>query len=357
MKRWIVNQIQNFRKGRSPMLGLWLIIIFGGVSIFVLPVIFTLPSFLPSFSETGPIGDTINGIAGPFIALIAAGLTFLAFWVQFLSNKEQKNQFKKQADDTLIERFENRFFEMVRLHRANVDEQNIQDIIKGRKVFTTYYFELRYIYFVLTYYYDTNKPTKELDKEQLTNIAYLIFFFGIGHVTDSVFNHLTPSYINEVFFKNTIKRLESEKERYARGIRNDLVIAVGDKKAIFKQVYQPFTGHGTKIGHYYRHLFQTVKYVSEQKNKVFTDKLKYSYVKILQAQLSNFEQVMFYYNAVSLLGKRWIENGYVKDYRLVTNLPLSFADFGILPEEKFEKEVKEVKDFFQWHTLKNELIS
>jgi hypothetical protein len=246
---------------------------------------------------------------------------------------------------------------MVRLHRANVEEQNIQDIIKGRKVFTTYYFELRYIYFVLENFYDQNKPTKELKKEQLTSIAYLIFFFGIGHVTQGVFSDLAPDYLNEDFFKNTLERLEAEKKAYFPGNEHDLTIASGNRQAIFKQVYEPFTGHGTKIGHYYRHLFQTVKYVSEQTHERFSPKTKYSYVKILRAQLSNFEQVMFYYNAVSVLGKRWIENNYVKDYLFITNLPLSFADFGILPEEKFEQEIKENSNFFQWHTLKRELVT
>jgi hypothetical protein len=62
MKKWLFDQIKNFREGTSPMLGVWLIIIFGAISIFILPFVFTLPTFLPSFMETGPVGDTINGL-------------------------------------------------------------------------------------------------------------------------------------------------------------------------------------------------------------------------------------------------------------------------------------------------------
>lgn len=327
---------------------------------------------IPDQSVKGQMGDTFGGTMGPVIAWIAALLTFAAFYIQYEANKEQRNQFKKQADDTVIERFENRFFELIRLHRENVAEQNIQDIIHGRKVFTTYYFELRYIYFVLESMHDNHTPASPLSKPELTNLAYLIFFFGIGHITDSVFEHMAPDFLKEEFFKETIKRLALEKDEYKEMLakielakskeedvpsHKELVIEHKKKKAIFIQIYQPFTGHGTKIGHYFRHLFQTVEYVAHQDHPLFTRELKYSYIKVLRAQLSNFEQVIFYYNSVSSLGEAWINKGYVRDYKLIVNLPLSFADFGIQPEEKFKADIKLNPDFFDWHTLKNSLSS
>lgn len=220
----------------------------------------------------GAIGDAFGGTAGPIIAWIASILTFMAFYIQYEANKEQRNQFAKQADDTVIERFENRFFELIRIHRENVEEQNIQNIILGRKVFTTYYFELRYIYFVLECNYDTSTDSIKLSKEQLTNLAYLIFFYGIGHVSDSVFSHIAPEINSTDFFKATLKRLECEKNIYSEFLSNkekyenkiglrvlklkNLEINHNGKKAVFIQQYEPFTGHGTKIGHYYRHYFK-----------------------------------------------------------------------------------------------------
>ena len=62
----------------------FLIILFG---IFILiicsfPIIFTAPTSCSrlDFTETGQIGDTFGGIIGPFIAIGAALLTFIAFW-------------------------------------------------------------------------------------------------------------------------------------------------------------------------------------------------------------------------------------------------------------------------------------
>ncbi|SFN03113.1 Putative phage abortive infection protein [Chryseobacterium oleae] len=358
------------------------------IIFFVAPVVGVLgalflyyegPEFVQSryFYDTdrgnrGAIGDAFGGTAGPVIAWFASILTFLAFYIQYEANKDQRDQFAKQADDIVIERFENRFFELIRLHRENVDEQNIQNKILGRKAFTTYYFELRYIYFVLESKHDEFPTDKRLDKEQLTNLAYLIFFYGIGHVSDSVFSHILPQINSLQFFKVTIEKLEKEKKMYSdfardkaryeseKKVKNtrlkDLEVEHKGKKAIFILHYEPFTGHGTKIGHYYRHLFQTVKYVDSQEHKVFKDKdnkIKYEYVKILRAQLSNFEQVILYYNSICILGNTWISNGYIKNYHLLTNLPLSFADFGIQPDKKFKAEMVADPNFFDWEMLKD----
>ena len=292
-------------------------------------------------SYTGQIGDTMGGTTAPFIALFACILTFIAFWAQVLANRQVQNQFK-------IQQFESQFYEMIRLHRANVEEQNIQDLIRGRKVFTTYYFELRYIYVLLEKKNDS-ATKKQVDRETLTNLAYLIFFFGIGHASKNIFEDMLPNYCNEPFFQDTLVDLQSTKDKYSSGEKNpDLEITNKNSKAIFKQVYEPFTGHGTKIGHYYRHLYQTVEYVDSQSEKMFSNKQKYTYIKILRAQLSNIEQVLFYYNSISVLGKPWVDKGYIVSYKFIVNLPLSFADFGIKPSEKFKDVLEGIPDFFDW---------
>lgn len=339
------------------MFGIGLLLVFGLGSIALFPLLFTVKSWLPSFMETGQVGDTINGIAGPFIALGAAAITFLAFYVQLNANTDQRQQFKEQAADVKIDRFENRFFEMLRIHRSNVEEQNVQNTITGRKVFTTYYFELRYIYFVLRENMAKDAPSSKVSEEELTNLAYLIFFYGIGHVTKSVFEQIAPDYCKLSFFTKSLERLVAEKDKFLKtkpGERADLEVEFSkDDKATFIQVYQPFTGHGTKIGHYYRHLFQTVRYVDGQEVTFLDQEQKKSYIKMLRAQLSNFEQIMFYYNSVSTLGQDW--HSYILDYRMIANLPLAFADFGLTPEEKYRETIKEQPDFFDWEKVKSSL--
>ncbi len=63
----------------------------------IAPFVFTREAIITNvnFEETGQIGDTIGGTMGPFVALAAVLLTFLAFLMQVQANKIQKDQFFK----------------------------------------------------------------------------------------------------------------------------------------------------------------------------------------------------------------------------------------------------------------------
>jgi hypothetical protein len=41
----------------------------------------------------GSIGELVNGVLGPLVALVAAILTFFAFYIDYKANVQQKNQF------------------------------------------------------------------------------------------------------------------------------------------------------------------------------------------------------------------------------------------------------------------------
>jgi hypothetical protein len=86
-------------------------IAYGCVCLIVctIPVLLTQGGSVVDFTKTGQIGDTIGGIMGPFIAMIAAYLTFIAFWAQYYANKQQR-------DDIAIERFNQTFFSLMNMH-------------------------------------------------------------------------------------------------------------------------------------------------------------------------------------------------------------------------------------------------
>lgn len=88
--------------------------IYTAIYIAVCVVIFGLPALLTSgsildFTQTGQIGDTIGGIMGPFVAMIAAYLTFIAFWVQKQANDAQRQDIK-------VERFNSNFYNLLNIH-------------------------------------------------------------------------------------------------------------------------------------------------------------------------------------------------------------------------------------------------
>lgn len=92
------------------------------------------------FTNTGQIGDTIGGIMGPFIAIAAAGLTFIAFWVQYKANIQQRH-------DIALERFESNLFEMIHIQQEIINGLLIEELVysteikaqRGREVFQFVY--------------------------------------------------------------------------------------------------------------------------------------------------------------------------------------------------------------------------
>lgn len=124
----------------------WLCIPF--IIILLLPILLTkLPFCFFDFSDTGEVGDTIGGIMGPFVAIAAALLTFLAFWVQFKANEQQRK-------DIALERFESNLFQLIQVQEeitnnlqfsaCDGDDKLYNANIPGRQVFKAIYEEKTY---------------------------------------------------------------------------------------------------------------------------------------------------------------------------------------------------------------------
>jgi hypothetical protein len=342
----------------------WLILLLflSGTFIFIFPVIFTLPAPFKAwdFSQKGPVGDTINGIAAPFIAVLGIIVTFLAFYIQVKANEVQRGVNESQRADIQLERFENKFYELLRLHKENVDEisitrYNYEGTIEKRKAFVSMYLELRNAFFVVKLeYLDSKKSgtlTSVYNDIQLLKFSYIFFYTGVGVHSDKlskamVENDLDPLFYNKV--NAVLKDIQAgHKQNNHDYLKRELELPeIG--KSVLPKSYAPFVGHLNRLGHYYRHLFQTVKFVTSQDEEFIPREKKLDYLRTLRAQLSDHEQVMLYYNAIVDFGKEWIDNKYFTDYRMIHNLPLPLADFGIRPEIKFEAELKADPTLFEW---------
>ena len=112
------------------------------------------------------------------------------------------------------------------------------------------------------------------------------------------------------------------------------------------------------LGHYYRQMYHTVKYVLQP--KWLTEEERYGYVKLLRAQMSDYEQMMLYYNSLSINGFAWkrskskteIEKmSLIARFRLIKNIPYHYDYFYFHPSDLFvlEKEAwkKNGKLFFE----------
>lgn len=374
-----------------------------GFSFFLLifslfaPLIFTQP-FLVDFSDKGPIGDTIGGIMNPFIAIIGVLLTFLAFYIQYEANNKQVNNFKKDFDAQNVRfeksQFESQFYEMLRLHKENVNEmrimgwsflseidkynpettiigtsenavhtnfthKKIDKITEGRKVFVTMFTELK-ASFKITKAFLKHIGVSNISDKTIIVFAYRVIFFGVE--SDFLINHQISNY-SEAF-----EKCRTELKR----IRDEISTSSEPQKLIYLPYfyehpakhdenleiklyinYKAFSGHISRLGHYYRHLYHLVSFVANNKSESISLADKKFFLKIVRGQMSNHEQLMLYYNFIAGLGSNWEnENKFFTDFRMIHNLPTKQATFGVSAVEYFKDEIEKKKGtkepMFEW---------
>jgi hypothetical protein len=257
------------------------------------------------------IGDSIGGILNPIIGLIASILTFLAFYMQKVANDEIRIQFKKQQ-------FETQFYEMLRLHKDNVNEIEVKDdndnIYKGRAAFKYASDQIKQILsrMVITYPVSNDFKNPFLSEAEIFPtkfyVAYQVLFWG---------------------------------DQPARTYKlKDSLFSFANTQSTNKNIQ--WHSH---LGHYYRHLFSMVKFVVSNKDvPMYEDKMRY--LKILRAQLSNYEQIMLFYNWLCEgYGDAWEEeeetgNKFLTEYKMIHNLWVN----ELMPNPYFTEKVNYLID-------------
>jgi hypothetical protein len=320
------------------------------------------------YSKVGAYGDLIGGIMNPIVGFIAIIAASLAFYAQYEANKQIQDQFK-------IQQFESQFFEMLRLHRANIDEIKIvgyemitsTSILKGtngasdittitvsrqprttegRKVFVTMVTELVACIELLRLY-NINWGLN-INEHSLFKLAYEFFFFGSkSEVVSS--NVIDSNVIDN--FRIELNKI-SDFHKNSAGEKNRFHGVNGAPIKLYIK-YQPFSGHENRLGHYYRHLYSTVKYVvNKEKEGLIDYKQTREYLKILRSQMSNDEQLMLYYNYIIGFGKDWENEGYLTKYRMLHNLPINKVNYAENPRLHFREFINSIKsgegDLFEW---------
>jgi hypothetical protein len=266
-------------------------VIFLTATLFILflPYWVTNYSLFPiSVKEPNEIGDTIGGIMGPAAGLLAAYLTFLAFWAQYNANVQVQNQFK-------LQQFESQFYEMLRMHKTNVDDVIIYSIED-----------------------DKEYKNKNAFKLMVNEFNYMLTCFDLLNIKINKENYL-DAY--NYFFTGNNKL----KENNFLEVLNQIEKITSDPKKINRLIFRKHNGYSFVLAHYFRHLYLTVKYIVNS-DVIDSYEKKMSYLKILRAQLSNYEQVLIFYNWLAKpFGGAWEEdspegNCYLTDYKMIHNL-------------------------------------
>lgn len=241
-------------------------------------------------------GSLIGGVVGSIFTL--AGMLLL-----YETIVAQRKSFE-------IQQFEARLFELIRMHRDNVAQMThripneADKYSNGASVFVQIKSQFSELYRIIKPKVDKDKTIADDDKErEAINISYFILFFGVSREAREDLENALSGF-DKKMIREIIEKISARKTEY-------------DSNTVY------FGGHQVRLGHYYRHLYLTVKYVD--KTKFLNEDEKYDYVKILRAQLTNHEQALFFINSLSI-GKKWEDkkNKFITKYKLIRNLPRNF---------------------------------
>lgn len=340
------------------------------------------------FKGTGEIGDTIGGIMGPFVAIIAAFLTFIAFLIQYDANELQKKELERQKKIRQREEFEVKLYKMLDEHKDNVNQLTAGNL-HGRDAIPELLGELSYIFSCVRFICDSinkNKKFQHLKGEQDKALEYLkgmysdprsalksqlllsyyLFFYGRPYHTVENMKAGKVLFEDEVYNRlKGITYIQSSNDYIDYIYDNDNIMSILPSQ--YTASFQMMKGHNDQLGVYFRQLYQMVSFIAKADNTIFTEDDKYAYAKLLRSNMSDTEQVLLFYNSLSEMGEKWNEPldktkegregmGFIARFRLIKNIPANFFFFGKTPmscyreEKKFYKE-KEGKNFFEHTTF------
>jgi len=306
--------LKNYRQRLARFLREYALeVVIGATGLALVNGIFIAKAFRQSTTvdpeAAGQLGAFVGGFVGAIFALIGVVLLFATL-------RRQQRAFALQS-------FENKYFELIKMHRDNVAELSLPGAT-GRKVFVLLVREFRCALDIVRQSGDTHN--QQLTQREALQIAYYCLFFGVGpnssrmlKISLSTFDPAFIETVEKEFNRSELKKEIQEKRRFE---------------------YLPFEGHQSRLGHYYRHLYQMVKYVHQRP----IDIDKYEYVKTIRAQLSTHQQALLLVNSLTPIGQNWWKNELITKYRMVQNIPRDF--FNSLTEIDTEKLF--TPDYFEW---------
>lgn len=278
-------------------------------------ILIIISSFNPHYNDGSGVldadlaskyGNFVGGVIGPIFSL--AG-----FFLLYETIIAQRKSFESQQLET-------KFFELIRYHRDNVAsmEHRVpgedEKYVKGAAVFIEIHKQFNKMYKIIKPLVADESSIIEGDKEKTSiNIVYTLLFNGVSMQSQMTVKEILKNY-GEEFVQSIINSVYSKKAKYNERL-----------------VY--YAGHQVRLGHYYRHLFQTVKFID--RSPFLTPKQKYEYVKTLRAQLTQYELSIFFINSLSI-GEEWEKNNYITNYKFIKNLPPNFIA-EINPKDYYDK--------------------
>ena len=273
--------------------------------------------------------------ASLLIGFVGAAILIATLYLQKQENKRQH--------------FRTNFFELLNIHRDNVKGISTRGKT-GHDAFLNIYKEFTVIWKTIDSS-DLGGPT-----DAKLSFSYLALFWGVGenssqilhrYAVEKLSDHYTHSEIENAI-KELVQRKEEVSTKYKQKKNSDTSnkcrqpddtneCSLQDDSA-FEDTMLPciLDGHQSDLGHYFRHLFQTVAYIDNESSLWYYE--KYFFAKTLRGQFSNHEVAIFLLNALSPLGEDWVKKKYLHKYELIKNIPSE-----LFPWYDFKKQFSDIE--------------
>ncbi|PBC73981.1 putative phage abortive infection protein [Fibrobacter intestinalis] len=246
-------------------------------------------------------GAFFSGLVGTSATIAGSLLVVLVFLYQ-------NQQFR-------VSKIENTFYKMVDYHRENLRNMEFStknETFSGQKAFVN--FKL-YLFKCQNLVKQANQKltnqesdNQGLPKEEILDLSFMIFFFGIDLKWKSFSDELLAKYKKYPHLLDELYRLAQ------------------------KDFNLP---NQTALSTYFRNLYNAISLIDG--NNDLSQKEKYNYIKSLRAQLSNNELCLLYFDIMSRYGTKWRKKHLVEKYKFLKNLPPKFCN-GFEPKDDFKLE-------------------
>lgn len=234
-----------------------------------------------SFNEYfGTFGDFIGGVLGTLFALISVAFMKKTF-------ESQREESKNQRNDAAIQRFNDMFYELLRLYREQVESLSLER-------------------------YEVKVPGNGYERVEYKGKE----FFDKGKI-------------------NITNKIEEQ--------LNDQSDSLEIMQEALDSYYEFYKNNRSKLSAYYRTLYRIFEIID--KSNLIEEKEKVGYVKIVRAQLTESELFFIRYNAMSEYGRESMQ--YLKKYRVLNHFPfyemLEYRHlFKDLEKDKFKEKLNKI---------------
>ncbi len=284
-----------------------------------------------SIDLTYKIGCFLGAIIGPFWALAGIFLYYTALIYQ-------KEDIRKSQIASEIQSFENTFFNLL-----NTQQELLKNI--DGHFYTFKNFKHVHLNSKKGDFFRNSIQLVDVIFNSLTNKKYLGYFdqeeadYHEGIIKDRNVNHIDYEYDIKEGSLYHKKKLINKHYDITEVLWNELRTKTEyDKVCKAYEIY--FLKHNHIVGHYFRHLYNIIKYIKSTKEALSKREIDFNdrkYAAFIQAQMSSYELALLFYNVLSFPKAKEL----IKEYKLLDNLP---KDLLIRKSDFFEQSKIQLKN-------------